>query len=162
MFRRPVDHQYPIRTPYGEKGRHYQWSIDPDNGLWIPTPGKDGFGQHRGIDFDCPIGTIVSAMADGIIIQAKYESSVDRKLGAGLYIRQLVILPGYDSWVLRYTHLSSVHVEPGQEVAQGRPIAESGDTGDINRPLLHIDLIDIRKQWHDIPIDSITKKLINL
>ena len=154
MFCRPVDHTSLIKHYYGEKGKKYDWSIDSDNGLWIPVKGRDGLGHHHGTDFDCPQGTIVRAMADGIVIRTRYESATDPKQGAGLYILQLVILPGYDSWGLRYSHLKAVYVKPGQKIERFEPIAESGDTGDAECAYLHVDLMNLKRQWRPIPLES--------
>jgi murein DD-endopeptidase MepM/ murein hydrolase activator NlpD len=154
MFGRPVDTRFPIWTHYGEKDKRFEWSIDPDNGLWIPVKGAYGLGQHCGVDFDCPIGTLVHAMADGIIIRARYESAIRDDIGAGLYVLQLVSLPGFDSWTIRYSHLKAVYVRPGQTISRYTAFAESGNSGAALRPFLHVDLMDLRRQWRDIPISS--------
>lgn len=153
MFTRPVDHAFQIQRYYGEKDRRFTWSLDPDNGFWIPIKDQYGFGQHRGTDFDCPIGTVVRAMADGIIIRRRFESALDAKEGAGLYVLQLVSMPGYDNWVLRYAHLRAVYVEPGDRIVRGQPIAESGNTGDVLSPYLHVDLMNLKRQWRAIPLE---------
>lgn len=154
MFRRPVDHVYPIKAFYGQKEPHYTWSIDPDNGFWIPVRGKDNLGQHRGTDFDCPVGTAVRAMAAGVILRARFESAIDIEEGAGLHILQLVSLVGFDNWVIRYSHLKSVFVKPGDPVERGAILGESGKTGDVTSPYLHVDLVDVRRQWKAIPLEA--------
>jgi murein DD-endopeptidase MepM/ murein hydrolase activator NlpD len=154
VFSRPVDALYPIKTYYGEKGRRYQWSIDEDTGLWRPAQRPDGFGQHRGTDFACPSGTIVWAMADGMVIRARFENPLDYNVGAGLYILQLVVMPGFDSHVLRYTHLKAVHVEVGQRIYRHTPIAESGNSGAADGEYLHVDLMDLKYRWLAIPLDG--------
>lgn len=110
-------------------------------------------GQHRGIDFDCAIGTIVHAMAGGMVVKARYEDTSDARVGAGLHIVQLVIMPGYDAWWIRYSHLRVVYTEVGNKIQRGQPIAESGESGDVERPLLHVDLADrgVPAQYHPIP-----------
>ena len=87
-------------------------------------------------------------MADGFIISARYESALDHHFGAGLFITQLVMLMGYDSWTLRYTHLKDIRVKQGQRVTRGEIIAEAG------KPHLHVDLMDLRRQWRPIPIKN--------
>lgn len=153
MFSRPVDIRYAIKTYYGEKSQKYEWSID-DNDLWIPIRGPHGYGQHRGTDFDCPSGTIVRAMCDGMVIRGRYENALDSTEGAGLYLLQLVIMPGYDSWILRYSHLQAIHVEVGSRIYRHTPIAESGATGNAQSPFLHIDLMNMRHQWRAIPLET--------
>lgn len=154
MFSPPVDPRYPATSYFTEKHRRHDWSIDPDNGIWIPVKGLGGFGEHRGVDFSCPVGTVVHAMSDGIVIRSRYESSVDAHVGAGLYVLQLVSLPGFDSWVLKYAHLKSVCVIPGQRIQKYETIGESGETGDVASPYLHTDLMDLRRQWKPIPIQN--------
>lgn len=154
MFGRPVDTLFPISATYAEKKRNYDWSIDPDNGLWIPTKDHDGFGQHRGVDFACPDGTLVRAMADGVIIRCRFESAIRMDAGAGLYVLQLVSLLGYDSWVIRYSHLKAAYVKPGQRISRFDAFAESGSSGAAAHPFLHVDLMDLRRQWRDIPWEN--------
>lgn len=154
MFSRPVSHDFPIKTFFGEKDRRFVWSIDPDNGIWIPTRGPYGLGQHRGTDFDCPAGTPVRAMADGFIVRSRFENTLNFSEGAGLYIVQLVSLTGYDSWMLRYSHLKASYVTPGEQVCRYDPIAESGDSGDAAVPYLHVDLMNLKRQWKAVQFDS--------
>ncbi len=154
MFSRPVDPTYQISRHYGEKDKKYDWMIDPDNGLWIPIRDRDGKGQHRGIDFDCPKGTIVRAMADGIIIRARFENAVNTKLGAGLYITQLVMYPGFDSWALKYCHLKAIYVDVGKRVCRHDAMAESGDSGNADSAYLHVEIMNLTRQWRPIPLES--------
>lgn len=93
-------------------------------------------------------------MADGFIVRARFENHLDHKQGAGLYIFQLINLPGYDSWVLHYAHLRSARVKPGDQVCRFDVIAESGDTGNVSEPYLHCDLMSLRHQWRAIPFDG--------
>lgn len=147
MFSRPVDPTFPIHRYYGEKDAKYDWSIEPENGVWLPVKDPDGKGHHRGTDFDCPLGAIVRAMCDGMILRARHEKASDPKYGAGLYILQLVSMMGYDNWVLKYSHLKAVYVTPGQQVYRQDAMAESGEG-------LHVDLMDLRLQWKPIPLES--------
>lgn len=108
-------------------------------------------GHHRGTDYDCPRGTIVRAICDGFIIRSRLENYLDTRVGAGLYITQLVTMLGFDNHVVRYSHLKSIHVYPGQTVKKGQPIAESGNSGDIQSPILHVDMVNLKHQWMEIP-----------
>jgi len=154
VFTCPVDPQYKIQCEYAEKNKRFAWSIDPENGLWLPSRDRDGFGHHRGLDFSCPVGTIVRAMVDGIIIRSRFENALDSTLGSGLYIFQLVMLVGYDSWCLKYSHLKASYVSVGQKVKAGEGIAESGQSGDAISPFLHVDLMNLKKQWKNILFDA--------
>ena len=154
LFIKPVDTLSPIKVDYGEPGTKYTWSIDLDTGFWIPIKGPDGLGHHNGIDFDCPVGSVVRSMSDGFILRSKFENHLDTTEGSGLYILQLVILPGFDSWVLKYTHLKSSFVSPGQSVKRGEAIAESGFSGNSLSSYLHVDLMNLSHQWRPIPLDN--------
>lgn len=154
MFSRPVDDVFPISKKYGEKGMQYHWLIDAENSLWVPKHGHHKAGHHRGTDFACPVGTLVRAICDGFIVRSRFENAVDSGIGAGLFILQLVMLPGYDSFVVKYSHLKASYVEPGQQVCRFDPIAESGASGDVLSPFLHVDLQTVRKQWAPIEFDK--------
>ncbi len=65
-------------------------------------------------------------MADGIIVRSGYENPKEPHEGMGLRIKQLVSLPGFDSWTLRYGHLSDVRAYLGQKVLRGQEIGLSG------------------------------------
>lgn len=146
MFSYPVDKTHPIKTYYGQKGQHYMQYLDPDNGLWVPGKDQDGYGNSCGVDFNCPAGTLVHAMADGFIVRASPENAIDR---SGLHILQLVSMPGFDSWMLKYSNLQLVYVRPGDRVNRQDNLAQSSDPG------LHVDLMSIRgRQWKPIPFDS--------
>jgi len=93
-------------------------------------------------------------MVDGIIIRSRFENALDSTLGSGLYIFQLVMLVGYDSWCLKYSHLKASYVSVGQKVKAGEGIAESGQSGDAISPFLHVDLMNLKKQWKNILFDA--------
>lgn len=150
-FIRPVDTLFDIATPFRERSRKYTWSIDPDNGVWVPMQDHEGMGEHHGIDFSCPSGTPVRAVCDGIILKSRFENAIDTSVGAGLHIMQLVKMLGYDCWAIRYSHLKSSFVTPGDNVKQGQSLGESGKSGDASYSYLHIDLMNLHYQWKDIP-----------
>lgn len=153
MFARPVDDSFPIKAHFGDLGVQYDWSMDPDNGYWIPVKCHQGRGNHRGTDFDCPIGTVVKAMADGMIIAVKHENALDSKQGVGLFITQLVNDLGHDSWVVRYCHLKAAYTKVGDFVYKHQPIAESGNSGAVVSPYLHVDMTDLRRQYKAIQFE---------
>ena len=126
--------------------------MEPDTGYWLPIQ-RDGLGQHRGVDFDCPKGTIVRAIADGVIFSVKHESSLDFKMGSGLRILQLVNMLGHDSWIIKYSHLKAAYVIVGQMVKRFEPMAESGDSGNADHPFLHVDMMDLKQQYRAIQFE---------
>lgn len=85
---------------------------------------------HKGTDFRAEIGTPVYAMNDGIIKIAKsfsvYGNVIAIDHGQGL--------------VTLYMHLSRINVKQGESVKLGDTIGESGDTGYVSAPHLHISI----------------------
>lgn len=106
-----------ITTEYKKPGKH--WSK----------------GYHTGVDFACPIGTPVLAVADGVIENANwgkaYGNQVVQKVAQG--------------WVI-YAHLNAVRCKPGQAIKAGQIIGESGNSGNSTGPHLHLELRD-NKRW---------------
>lgn len=111
--------------------------------IFSPFPGKpvitQGFGQnpqiysqfgyagHNGIDFGVDVGTVIYTPHDGVV-----TIKDDGDKNYGLYaviddLRRRSILG----------HLSEVLVTDGQTIAQGDPIARSGESGFCTAPHLH-------------------------
>ncbi|MCL2808265.1 MAG: M23 family metallopeptidase [Coriobacteriia bacterium] len=88
----------------------------------------DGF--HHGIDWNCPIGTPVLAVADGTVIVAD--------IGGALGIYTIIAHEGGVRSI--YMHNSSLNVNVGQEVSAGEVIAYSGCTGFSTGPHLHLQI----------------------
>ncbi len=92
-----------------------------------------GQGQHKGVDFACPVGTKVRAIAGGTVREV---SQTDR---GGLY----VWIEHRGGWGSSYHHLAEALVQPGQEVLQGDAIARSGNSGsNTTGPHLHLTVRD--------------------
>jgi len=85
---------------------------------------------HPGIDISTPVGTKVTAPADGVVISTGVS---------GGYGNALVIDHGYGV-VTRYGHLESFAVKPGQRVKRGDVIAFVGNTGRSTGPHLHYEV----------------------
>src|SRR5688572_32323406 len=60
-FKRPVPEEFGISAEYGKWGPYWTWHQD-FSGLWVHEQ-SNGKGQHKGIDFAVPEGTMVLAMA---------------------------------------------------------------------------------------------------
>ncbi len=85
---------------------------------------------HKGMDAAMPVGTPLSAVADG-----KVESvSQDDTMGKYLVIRHA------DGFASLYAKMSRIDVKPGQEVKAGQAIGLSGNTGIGTGPHLHFAL----------------------
>ncbi len=105
--------------------------------VW-PTKGvlTSGFGwrwgrMHKGVDIAGPVGTPVSAAAEGVVVTAGWNSG-----GYGY----LVEIQHPDGSLTLYAHNSRVLVQAGQQVAQGQQISEMGSTGYSTGPHLHFEV----------------------
>lgn len=85
---------------------------------------------HSGIDVSTPIGTRISAPADGVVVFCGAK---------GGYGNALVIDHGY-GLVTRFAHLASYNVRAGQRVRRGDVIAFVGNTGKSTAPHLHYEV----------------------
>ena len=148
-FTRPVDDRFHISAHFAEWGDRWNYVIDRGTGLWIPKA-PETRGQHRGVDFDVPPGNVVSAIADGMVVRARFESAIRHDVGDGLNVLQIVIMPGHDAWWVKYSHLKAIYVEVGDKLRRGQPIAETGQSGAVEYPTLHVDLMNTRHQHHPI------------
>jgi murein DD-endopeptidase MepM/ murein hydrolase activator NlpD len=155
-FQRPVGPDVPVSSRYGAKGPWWDWHYDAPGKFWkqgvmcsdcattfrmfdtasLCKCGKrNGLGQHRGIDFQAPIGTMVFAMMDGSIEAAGFEGVQNHKSGFGLRVRQSFMV-GKQLWKCWYGHLSEVKVQSGQRVVKGDLIGLTGETGRATGPHL--------------------------
>ena len=119
----PVDPSFPMTQKFGE---------NPD---WYPTTHG-----HPGIDFGCPIGTLVWSVFPGQVLFAGLdpETVVNSKTGYGLHVR-IHRSAGFESLAI-YGHFSAVRVKQGDQVLEGQPIGLTGNTGFSTGPHLHFEL----------------------
>lgn len=97
-------------------------------------PFRDGSTRvHNGVDIAAPIGTVITAPADGIIVDA--TDLYDDKPAYG----KVVVLATANDTVTLFSHLDSYAVAPGQQVKKGAPIAAVGNTGKSTGPHVHIE-----------------------
>lgn len=99
--------------------------------------GHSGFWQY-GYDFTMPVGTVVTAARDGVVVHAQDGASDgDRNR------TNLITVQHEDGTVALYSHLTlnGVLVTVGQSVLAGDTIGLSGDTGNTGGlPHLHFSL----------------------
>jgi hypothetical protein len=92
------------------------------------------------VDFEMPIGTRVYAARGGIVLEIArdfYQSGTDPEIDGP---RANVVRVHHDDGTMAlYAHLNwnSIRVVPGQRVARGEYIADSGNTGFSTGPHLH-------------------------
>ena len=111
--RLPVDPGFPITTHFGE-------ILDLGAG---PYP-------HRGVDFGCPVGTMVYAPAGGTVVAFTNDGS----FGTAICIDH--DKPNTE-WYSLLAHLSQAKANVGDVVVAGQPIGLSGATGKVTGPHLH-------------------------
>ncbi len=87
-------------------------------------------GYHAGLDIPAPAGTPILAMADGMVV-AKKEDSSDGIGGIGIVIQHAPPDTGLPVWLYsRYKHLKEMPaLAIGERVKRGQRIAETGATG---------------------------------
>jgi hypothetical protein len=93
-----------------------------------PYPGSG----HRGMDIGVPTGTRLTSPVEGVVMAAG-------DVGGG-YGNQVRIKTAYGSILLG--HLSSVNVQPGQQVTPGTMLGATGNTGKSTGSHLHFELRD--------------------
>lgn len=97
-------------------------------------PFRDGSTRvHLGVDIGAPIGTKITAPADGIIVEA--TDLYDGKPNYG----KVVVIATANSTQTLFSHLNAYSVTTGQQVRKGDVIAEVGTTGKSTGPHVHIE-----------------------
>ena len=104
--------------------------IRPIDSKWRKTQGLHG---HNGVDFGAPVGTPITASADGTVIVAR-PSGYNGGYGAYIVINH----PNGTQTV--YGHLSRVSVSQSEQVNQGDVIGYSGNSGRSTGAHLHFEI----------------------
>lgn len=105
----PVPAGSPITSQYGPRN--------------VPV----GSSNHQGIDYGVPIGTRVSAVADGQVVRAAFNN----------FFGDIVVVKHADGRFTGYAHLSSYSVSLGDKVLAGDQIGLSGKSGKGSGQHLH-------------------------
>lgn len=121
----PVDKKFPIISKFGSVRE-----LDIDGKKETSPP-------HQGIDFRCPLGTDVFAVADGVVIKTGYQDEFNHKVGLGLRIMQEFSFEN-TRYIVCYGHNSGLLVREGDRVTKGQKIALSGMTGHAEGPHVHV------------------------
>lgn len=117
---------FPITQPYANDN-----PIEPACWYYADTsiyyPGQTNGHRHNGIDYGCPIGTIIRVPRAGTVARAGWDLT-----GFGNLVT--VNVGGHTLW---FGHLSAIDVTVGQALAAGARIGLSGSTGNSTGPHLH-------------------------
>ena len=101
-----------------------------DRRVYSYSNGKSSTSLHYGNDYGIPVGSEITACADGKVVLAENRIST----GYSIVIEHL---PGLYSL---YYHLSEMSVKEGDMVKQNQVIGKSGDTGLATGPHLHWEM----------------------
>lgn len=104
--------------------------VAAEPGQGFKNPGDYSLGYHTGVDFSAPTGTVVKAVADGVVVSSD---------SAGAYGINVKIKHS-DGTYSFYAHLSAKTVFPGTQVKAGRMIGNVGSTGNSVAPHLHFEI----------------------
>jgi len=102
--------------------------------------GRSVGGTHTGLDIGAPIGTLIRAPADGVVILAGPEE----------YYGNLIILDHGNGFTTRFAHLSEIKVSLGDRLSEGDVIGCVGQTGWATGPHLHYEV-----RYNGVPLDPI-------
>lgn len=86
---------------------------------------------HQGVDYRAGHGTPVYAVADGVVIEARYNG------GWGNNVR----IKHSSGMISQYAHLASMSARNGQKVRKGQVIGRVGSTGQSTGAHLHFGLM---------------------
>lgn len=124
--------EQPYRLPYAVASRQLVSQAYPER-----ITHEDPSSRHA-IDFAMPVGTGVFAARTGIVVEVArdYFGSSDSAENAGA---NLIRVLHDDGTMSLYAHLrlNSIRVVPGERIARGQYIADSGNTGFSTGPHLH-------------------------
>lgn len=127
--RRPFEGNYRLSSGFNPRRLH-------------PVTGR--VSPHNGTDFAMPIGTPITAPANGRV------ERVANHHAAGRYI----VIRHDNGYRTRYLHLSRQLVSQGDRVTMGERIALSGNTGRSTGPHLHYEVI-----VNNSPVNAMTVDL---
>lgn len=114
---------------------------------WRTHPITGQLKLHKGIDIAAPIGAPILAAADGVVLDADFDSDYGN----------FVEISHSDGNNTLYAHANRLFVSKGMRVRKGQPIAEVGTTGRSTGPHLHFEVLANGKQPVD-PMSAISPK----
>lgn len=134
-----------VEAATGSMPEHLQWPVERGRfgrGFGYVRVTRPGL-RHNGVDIVAEEGSVVRAVADGIVA---YSDNEIRGFG------NMVMIVHPNGWVSIYAHNYRTTVQPGWRVRRGERIAFVGSTGISRGPHVHFEL---RVNGH--PIDPLSK-----
>jgi murein DD-endopeptidase MepM/ murein hydrolase activator NlpD len=152
-------HAYPKAPPAGAR--------EADFAYWLPyehetkyrvIQGYMGGFSHKdkyALDFEMPVGTIITAARAGVVVNTKADSSRGGPDSSLLDEANYVEILHDDGTLARYVHLdhNGVLVKKGEAVRPGQAIGKSGQTGFTDMPHLHFEVLSMQdgRIWESRP-----------
>ena len=121
---------YPLKKPYNKITTPFH----KEGKMWST-------GRHEGVDFACPSGTPVYAVADGVVVGTGIWGSAYGE--HSLVIKhQGKVRPLY----VMYAHGRKLYVKKGDKVKMGQHVLDSGAEGNVSGPHLHLE-VQAQDHW---------------
>lgn len=140
------------------------WPVDyPCNQHFAENPLPYQPDGHTGMDFACPVGTPIRAVAAGTVLYADWaqglgwpnpyyinpdftpNDGIDQSAG-------IVIVIDHGPFVSIYAHCNQTGLNPGDTVALGEIIGQTGTTGFSSGPHLHFEILpdgwNVLAKWY--------------
>ncbi|MGQ0702362.1 MAG: M23 family metallopeptidase [Gemmatimonadales bacterium] len=129
----PVYAALPGSSPEPEAGADVpnRWPLD-ERGFVTRGQAQAGTGdeEHPGIDIAVPVGSVVRAAGNGMVLQTGTQAEY------GLF----VLLSHPNGYQTMYGHLSRILAVEGATARAGEVIAQSGNSGRSSAPHLHFEI----------------------
>jgi murein DD-endopeptidase MepM/ murein hydrolase activator NlpD len=127
----------PYRAPFAV-AQAFEVTQAPPNAVTHVTPGS-----RHAIDIAMPVGTAVHAAREGVVINVAAKHFRSGLTPQSMDDANFIDILHDDGTHAIYAHLQldTVRVKPGQRVARGEYIANSGNTGFSSGPHLHFVVV---------------------
>lgn len=130
-MRLPFDGTYVLTQKFGERPDYYK---------------NFGLSGHEGVDWGCPTGTPILAVASGQVVRNNFSA---KDYGKYVVIWHETLNLG--TW---YCHLQSFNVAIGDRVQEGQQIGISNNTGNTNGSHLHFGLVQTDSSGYRLHKDN--------
>ncbi|MCD4760787.1 M23 family metallopeptidase [bacterium] len=107
--------------------------------------------SHRAIDYAAAVGSPISAVGNGQIVSAGWNSH-----GYGNFIS----IRHNETFTTNYAHLQKIYVKYGQYVSQGDIIGTVGSTGYSTGPHLHYEMVKFGTKINPLTVELPSDKAV--